>query len=285
MRALFLRGRFLLSIRRRGFFYILDRLERNAVSGVQLRGAKVVVTGASSGIGAATARALADKGATVALVARRGDRLEQVLADCPGGRAYVADLSELDALDTLASRIDDELGGIDVLVNNAGAPKRRHVTALTPAEVEQVMSLNYFSPIRLSLALLPKMLGRGSGLIVNVASLGGRIGIATESAYCASKFALAGWSEAAAIDLAGTGVGIRLINPGAFQSEIWDQPENDAPFFEVDKAPPEECAQAIVRAIEGERFETYAPDLQPFVVGKTGDVDAFIATMTGLTKA
>ena len=70
--------------------------------------------------------------------------------------------------------------------------------------------------------------------------------------------------------------------PYAFQSEIWDKPDNDPPFFDTPKAPPEECAEAIVAAIEGERFETYTPDMQQFVVGKTGDVDGFLATMAGL---
>jgi short-subunit dehydrogenase len=245
-------------------------------------GARILVTGASSGIGAATARALAQAGATVGLVARRRDRLEQVQADCPGSQVWVADLADLDALAGLAKEVEDALGGLDVLVNNAGTPKRRHVTALTSEDVEQVMHVNYFSPVRLALAVLPGMLARGRGVVVNVASLGGRIGIATESAYCASKFALAGWSEAAAIDLAGSGVGIRLVTPGAFQSEIWDQPGSDAPFYDGPKAPPEECARAVVRAIEGDRFETYAPDMQQFVVGKTGDVDGFLATMAGL---
>jgi short-subunit dehydrogenase len=250
---------------------------------MNVAGARVLLTGASSGIGAATARALAANGATVALVARREDRLEQVLAEClevsPGSSMWVADLADLDSVAALARDVDDALGGINVLVNNAGAPKRRHVTALTPAEVEQVMAVNFFSPVRLALALLPAMLERRRGMIVNVASLGGRIGIATESAYCASKFALAGWSEAAAMDLAGTGVDVRLITPGAFQSEIWDQPENDPPFYDGPKAPPEECADAIVGAIEGARFETYAPDLSAFVVSKTTDVDAFLASM------
>jgi short-subunit dehydrogenase len=252
-----------------------------------IKGRHVLVTGASSGIGAATARALAARGAVVGLVARRQDRLEEVLADCrrtsPDSRMWAADLSDLDALPDLLAQVTDAFGQVDVLVNNAGAPKRKHVTALTPDEVESVMRLNYFSPVRLALALLPAMLERRDGVIVNIASLGGRIGIATESAYCASKFALAGWSEAAAIDLTGTGVAIRLVNPGAFESEIWDQPGNDAPFFEVEKLPASECADAIVAAIEGDRFETYAPDMQPFVVGKTTDVDGFLATMAGLT--
>ena len=250
--------------------------------GIPVKGARVLVTGASSGIGAATARALAAAGATVGLVARRRDRLEQVQADCPGSQVFVADLADLDGLAGLAKEVESELGPLDALVNNAGTPKRRLVSDLTPADVEDVMRVNYFSPVRLALAVLPGMLARGSGVIVNVASLGGRIGIATESAYCGSKFALAGWSEAAAIDLAGTGVAVRLVTPGAFQSEIWDQPGSDAPFYDGPKAPPEECAEAVVRAIEGDRFETYAPDMQQFVVGKTADVDGFITTMAGL---
>jgi short-subunit dehydrogenase len=256
------------------------------VAGGRLDGARVLLTGASSGIGAATAVELARAGATVGLVARRQDRLEQVLSDClptsPQSRLWVADLSDLDGVAALAADVEQAFGGVDVLVNNAGAPKRRPVHALRPDEVEQVMRLNFFSPVRLTLALLPGMLARGSGVVVNVASLGGRIGIATEAAYCASKFALAGWSEAAAIDLVGTGVAVRLITPGAFESEIWDQPENDPPFFEVPKAPAQECARAIVEAIAGDRFETYAPDMQQFVVGKTSDVDGFLATMAGL---
>ena len=78
---------------------------------------------------------------------------------------------------------------------------RRHVTQLTMAEVERTMRINYFSPVAISLAVLPRMLARDSGTIVNVSSLGGRLGIATEAAYSGSKFALAGWSESMAIDL------------------------------------------------------------------------------------
>ena len=256
---------------------------------MKLSGAHVLVTGASSGIGAATARELATRGAVVGIVARRRDRLEEVLADLraasPEARMWVADLSDLDAAAAVAREADEAFGGLDVLVNNAGAPKRRHVRELTVAEAEQVMRLNYLSPLTMITTLLPRMLERGRGTIVNVSSLGGRIGIATESAYCATKFALTGWSEAAAIDLAGTGVDVKVITPGAFHSEIWDQPDNDPPFFDGDKLPPEECAKAIADAIEGTRFETYAPDMQSFVVDKTRDVDNFLTMMGSIVAA
>src|SRR5688500_1503018 len=104
---------------------------------------KVIVTGASSGIGAATALAFAQAGATVGLCARREDRLSEVLEQCrktsPDSLMWVADLGNLDELADLAIRMDEDLGGVDVLVNNAGVPKRKRVRAMTPDDVEGVM--------------------------------------------------------------------------------------------------------------------------------------------------
>jgi short-subunit dehydrogenase len=160
-------------------------------------GKRVLITGASSGVGAALAWALAADGAVVGLIARRGDRLAEVLADCqktsPDSRMWVADLA--DDAGALGAQAWDALDGIDVLVNNAAVPKRRAVSALEPSDVEAVMRVNFFAPMRLTLAVLPRMLERGAGMIVNVSSVGGRLGIIHEFAYCASKFALCGWSE------------------------------------------------------------------------------------------
>jgi short-subunit dehydrogenase len=156
----------------------------------------VLVTGASSGIGEAVARLLAARGDTVALVARRADRLNAILADCrltaPASDRWAADLSDPIAAADLALSIWDHYGGLDVVINNAGVPMRRHATKLTMAEVERTMQTNYFSPVAITLALLPRMLARRAGTIVNVSSVGGRLGIATEAAYSGSKFALAG---------------------------------------------------------------------------------------------
>jgi len=245
-----------------------------------------LVTGASSGIGAATARALAARGTTVALVARRADRLEQVAADClvgaPRSRWFAADLADPDEAAGLSRRIWDELGPIDVIVNNAGTPMRRPVQRLTMAEVERVMAVNYLSPVAITLALLPRLLERGSGAIVNVSSLGGRLGIAGEAAYSASKFALAGWSESLAADLVGTGVSVRLVLPGAIDTEIWNQPGNDQAAYSGPLAPPEEVAAAIVECIGGDQFETYVPDLRAVVEMKTKDFDGFVAGMRAM---
>jgi short-subunit dehydrogenase len=257
---------------------------------MDVQGATVLLTGASSGIGAATARALAKRGAVLGLVARRRDRLEEVLADCqansPDSRLWTVDLSDLTAAEGVVRDAIEHFGHLDVLLNNAGAPKRRNVRDLTTAEVEDTMRINFFSPVRMMLTALPSMLERGRGMVVNVGSMAGRIGVPTESAYSASKFALGGWSEACALDLAGSGVEIRLISPGAFATEIWDQPGSDDAFYDGPKAPPEECAEAIVDAIEGSTFETYAPaGYRDIVVDKTRDFDQFMSMVLSHSNA
>ena len=119
-------------------------------------------------------------------------------ATAPASERWAADLSDPSTRPTLALDIWDHYGGLDVVINNAAVPMRRHVTRLTMAEVERTMRINYFSPVAITLAVLPRMLERGHGTIVNVSSLGGRLGITTEAAYSGSKFALAGWSESMA---------------------------------------------------------------------------------------
>ena len=216
-------------------------------------GRTVLVTGASSGIGAALARTLAGRGDTVALVARRANRLDAVLEECqataPASERWAADLSEPEAAAHLALQIWDHYGGLDVVVNNAAVPMRRHVTRLTMDEVERTMRINYFSPVAMSLAVLPRMLERSAGTIVNVSSLGGRLGITAEAAYSGSKFALAGWSESMVVDLDGTGVSVKLIIPGA---------------------------------IDSDQFEHYLPDMKAIIEAKTSDIDSFIVGMRRL---
>jgi short-subunit dehydrogenase len=261
---------------------------RNALAmAIEVAGKRVLITGASSGIGAALARRLAGHGAVVGLVARRSERLAQVLADChrtsPESTMWVADLGDAAAVDRLGLRAWDDLGGIDVLVNNAAMPKRRVVEALDPAEVEAVMRVNFFAPMRLTLAILPRMLQRRHGVIVNVSSVGGRLGIIHETAYCASKFALCGWSESMAVDLHGTGVSVKLIEPGPVDTEIWDQPGSEEPLYQGPKVPAEEVADGIIAALGGDRFEHYLPDMKAVVDAKNADIDAYIAGAAAMT--
>jgi len=249
-------------------------------------GKRVLITGASSGVGAALVMALAKDGAVVGLIARRRDRLAEVLANCrtasPDSTMWVADLSDTAVIEPLALEVWDALGGIDVLVNNAAVPKRRAVAALNPADVEAVMRINFFAPMRLTLALLPRMLERGHGVIVNVSSVGGRLGIIHESAYCASKFALCGWSESMAVDLHDTGVSVKLIEPGPVDTEIWDQLDNDEPLYHGPKFSPDEVAAGIIAALDRDGFEHYVPDMKAVVDLKNADIDTYIAGAAGM---
>jgi short-subunit dehydrogenase len=249
-------------------------------------GKRVLITGASSGLGAALARQLAAQDAIVGLIARRRDRLGDVLADCrrtsPASAMWVADLSGTSAVGELAVRAWDGLGGVDVLINNAAIPKRRVVTELEPDEVEDVMRVNFFAPMRMTLALLPRMIQRGSGMIVNVSSVGGRLGIIHETAYCASKFALCGWSEAMAVDLHGTPIVVKLIEPGPVDTEIWDHPGSEEPLYQGPKVAADEVADGIIAALGADGFEHYVPDMKAVVDVKNSDIDTFIAGVAGM---
>ena len=240
-----------------------------------------LITGASAGIGAALARVLAARGVTVGLVARRADRLAQVLDDCrrgaPDSAMWVEDLADPAATGRLADAALETFGRVDVLVNNAAIPGVRAVTRLHPSEVEEVMQVNFHAPVRLTLALLPQMIERGVGTIVNVSSLGGRLGIPRESAYCASKFALCGWSESIALDLWHTPVKVRLILPGAVDTEIWDRPGAEPSAYDGPKVPAEEVAVGIADAIDSDEFEHYLPDMSGVVRFKTASIGAYMA--------
>jgi short-subunit dehydrogenase len=243
-------------------------------------GRTVLITGASSGIGAALARVLARRGATVGLVARRADRLAEVLDECrrsgPDSAMWVEDLADPGAAGRVADAALATFGRVDVLVNNAAIPGVRGVTRLKPSEVEAVMQVNFHAPVRLTLALLPHMIERGVGTIVNVSSLGGRLGIPRESAYCASKFALCGWSESIALDLWHTPVKVKLIVPGAVDTEIWDLPGAEPSAYDGPKVPAEEVAEGIADAVDSEAFEHYLPDMSQVVRFKTGSIDAYL---------
>lgn len=257
---------------------------------MNLDGTRVLLTGASSGIGAATARSLARSGATVGLVGRREELLAAVLRDCQesvaGCRMWATDLGDLERAESLVDEAWGALGGIDVLINNAAVPKRRAVTSLTPAEIEHTMRVNFLSPARMTLRVLPRMLDGPGGVIVNVASMGGRLGIAHEAAYCASKFALTGWSEAMAIDLHGTNVAVRLIQPGPIDTDIWDREGEDPALFDIPKLPPDVVAEGIVAAIGGAGgFEHYLPDLKAVVTGKDADIDSYIEAIASAVAA
>jgi NAD(P)-dependent dehydrogenase (short-subunit alcohol dehydrogenase family) len=258
---------------------------------MRIDGANILVTGASSGIGRALAPLLAARGATVGIAARRAERLEETLALCqehsPRSRMWVVDLSDVDAAVALVDDAWETFGALDCLVNNAALGKRKVVTDHTPEDLEVVMRTNFMSPIRMNLAVLPRMLERGSGTIVNVASGGGRFGIVHESAYCAAKFAMTGWTEVAAMDLADTPVEVKLIQPGAIATEIWVPQPGELPGLPgAEFATAEQCAAGIVEALETDGVEFFVPaDLKAHVDMKNGDLQGWIDLMVSLGHA
>jgi short-subunit dehydrogenase len=242
----------------------------------------VLVTGASSGIGAATAIAFAERGATVGICARRAGRLTEVLAELPGGKMWVVDLADLDGLDEFAATADDELGGIDVLVNNAGVPKRRRTTTMTADDVEGVMATNYFSPVRLTLALLPRMVTRGRGDIVNVSSMGVHLVAFGVGAYAASKAAIELFTESLYVELPGTGVRAHLVVPGTTSTEFSTPREgNDPPLPPgPSTATAEEVAAAIVACVDSDQYVSYATARDADTSAtKAADPNGFLAEM------
>jgi NAD(P)-dependent dehydrogenase (short-subunit alcohol dehydrogenase family) len=246
-----------------------------------VEGKKVLVTGASSGIGAALATRFAERGATVGICARREDRLEQVLAACrehaPDSRMWVVDLAELDGVDAFAAQADDELGGIDVLVNNAGIPKRRRIADLTTSEVDATMAINYLSPVRLMMAIVPRMVERGEGRVVNISSVAARLSPPGEAAYAATKAALTAWSECMAIELWDTGVRVHVVNPGVIDTELFHLPGNDPLQADIEALPPSTVTDAVLRQLDEGTFEIFVPEwFGDIATGKATNLDAFL---------
>jgi short-subunit dehydrogenase len=228
--------------------------------GLSLDGSVVVVTGGSSGIGAATAVACARRGARVLAVARRADRLAEVVAACRavGGPALAvpADVTTPDAARMIAAAADAEFGPVDVLVNNAGGGLHRPAGATTPAEVEALFAVHVLAPIRLTAAVLPGMLERGRGSIVNVTSISAFIPAPEEAVYGAAKAALSRWSHGLATELAGTGVRVAAVSPGPIDTEIWDHVGRD---YAGRLFPAALVAAAVVDAVERGRTQVTVP--------------------------
>lgn len=185
---------------------------------MKLSGQTIVLTGASSGIGAEAARKLARLGATVCLLARRDDELAAVRAEVErlGGvaHAYAVDLSDADATDAVGARILAEHSRIDALVNNAGRSIRRPITASLDRghDFERTMAVNYFGAVRLTLALLPRFLEQGHGHVVISSSMSTQMPIPLFSAYLASKAALESFTRSLSAELGHRGITTTVVH-------------------------------------------------------------------------
>ncbi len=181
----------------------------------KLNGQVVLITGASSGIGAATAREFARAGAQVVLAARRVERLEALAHELgPAAWPIPSDLTRRGDRERLVAEALAHFGRVDVLVNNAGCGRLGWLEQLSAEEVEEQVALNLLALMDLTRLTLPHMLARRSGHIVNVASLAGHIGSPTYTVYCATKFGVRGFSEALRREVESFGVRVSLISPG-----------------------------------------------------------------------
>ena len=223
--------------------------------GVPLPGARVLLTGATGGIGAAIARRLADAGASLSLVARRGAELDALAAQV-GARAIRCDLAERGQLDALLAAA----GEVDVLVACAALPASGRLTALEQRDIDRALEVNLRAPVALARALAPAMVARRRGQLVFIGSLSGMAATAGASVYCATKFGLRGFALALRAELAPGGVGVSHVQPG-FVSEagMYADTAIKLPRW-LGTRPPSAVAEAVAQAIERDRGEiTVAP--------------------------
>lgn len=230
----------------------------------ELRGKNVVVTGASSGIGRATALELARRGAHVVLAARRVARLDEVAAECRalGVRAVTVPTDVTHAED--CRRLIDAAGDVDVLINNAGFAIFSSIADASPDDAREMIETNYLGAFHCTQAVLPRMLARRSGTIVNVSSITGLMGFARMSAYCASKFALTGFTEALRDEVIGSGVRVALVCPGTTETELFVKAERDkmpGASRLMSAVDAERVARAVCDAAEDGRYRRILPAL------------------------
>jgi short-subunit dehydrogenase len=225
-----------------------------------VEGPRIILTGASEGIGRALALELAGSGARLALAARDRERLESLAGECRarGGEArpLPTDVTSQQDCEWLMNETVTAFGGIDVLIHNAGITMWSRFDELRDLSIfERVMEVNYLAPVRLTALALPH-LKQSKGLLVAVASLAGLTGVPERSAYAASKHAMIGFFESLRIELAGSGVDVSIVCPDFVVSEIHKravgpdgEPLGESPMVKSKIMTAEECARRMARAI------------------------------------
>ena len=215
-----------------------------------LSGKTAIVTGASAGIGEATARALAKAGARVMLVARRADRLAALAAEIGGGTCSLAlDLADADAAQALLDAATARLGTVNILINNAGILRTSHVDGFDLAQLEPMIAINYSAVVRTSILFARHMKANGSGQIINLSSIGASLTAAGAGVYGGLKLALDRFTDVLRIELAGSGVRVGQVAPGTTMTEIFeDMKAKGQPGWDEYIPPmvPDDIARAIV---------------------------------------
>jgi short-subunit dehydrogenase len=230
------------------------------------RGKVAVVTGASSGIGWVTALELSRRGCTVVGVARREERLRRLETECrahaPASSYLAGDLGDRAFAERVVADTTAAHGRLDILINNAAISKHKHLYHTSVDEADHVMRVNFMSCVWTTFAAIPVLLRQGGGTIVNVSSFAGKVSPPRESLYAASKAAMNSFTEGLWLDLAGSGIHVGLVIPGAIDTEIWEK-EDEPPAYTGVKHPPEIVTRAIMDVIEKKLHEVTAPKRDP----------------------
>jgi short-subunit dehydrogenase len=240
-----------------------------------LKGRTAIVTGASRGIGAQLARALCKEDMNVVLVARAAAALEQLASDLgsSGQRAIAvpADLNDPESLDRIVETTTNAFGQVDLLVNNAGINAMSRFTSQSDADVSRMIDVNFTSGVLLTRRVLPGMIERGSGHVVMMASLAGKVGAPYESVYAATKAAQIAFVQSLRAELRGTGVGASAVCPG-FVKELgmWEDaagPAGVKPPRLAGSSSPDAVVSATLQAIARNQAAVYVnrPPLRPMV--------------------
>jgi len=218
---------------------------------LRIEGCRVLLTGASGGLGVATAHALYARGARLVLTARRTDALEALAGELGGAEVVPADLSGPEERAALVERA----GAVDVFVANAGLPASGRVADFGEEELDRALDVNLRAPLQLARALVPGMVERGAGHLVFVASLHGKTTSPGSAVYSATKFGLRGFAQGLRQDLHGTGVGVSAVFPAFVRDAgLFADTGVELPAW-VRTVTPEDVARAVVRGIERGRGE------------------------------
>jgi short-subunit dehydrogenase len=223
-------------------------------------GAVAVVTGGSRGIGRAIAHAASARGASVGLLGRSRDDLEDTLAGIGGTGAFAtADVGDRRQVEDAVASLAAQLGPVDILVNNAGVGLYERFGASDPEGADRLMRVNYLGTVHATMAVLDSMIARRRGHIVMVGSIAGRLGAPLEAAYSASKFAVTGLAETLRLELAPAGVRVSVVQPGPVATEFFDA--RGEPYARRFPRPvaPERVAAAVMAAVERDRAEMVVP--------------------------
>ena len=248
---------------------------------MHLRGATVLITGGSSGIGAATARAITAAGARPLVAGRDPQRLDTVAAQT-GGVALIADLAApRGAHDLVDAALRAAPTGIDVLVNNAGIGWAGPFGDLPAAVEEQLVAVNLTAPLRLTRLLAPAMARRGRGHVVFVSSIAGATGVRREAAYAATKAGVHYFAESIRYELVGSGAGVSVVFPGVIDTRFFER--RGTPYERNRPAPisPERVARGILAAIEGNRAEVFVPGWLRYPASLRGAAPGLFRSLTG----